>query len=47
MRPEPTPPARPAERPIGHSDGLPVLEPVKGAALTEDDVARLRDLLQR
>lgn len=34
-------------RPIETRDGLPVLGPVEGAVLTDDDVRRLRDDIQR
>lgn len=34
-------------RPIETRDGLPVLGQVEGAALTDDDVRRLRDDVQR
>lgn len=40
-------PTRSAERPIGEIDGLPVLDPVEGAVLTDADIRRLRDELQR
>ena len=40
-------PVRRGERAIETSDGLPILEKVEGAALTDDDVRRLRDDLQR
>lgn len=35
------------QRSIGTSDGLPILSDVEGAALTDDDVRRLRDDVQR
>lgn len=35
------------QRSIGTSDGLPILADVEGAALTDDDVRRLRDDVQR
>ncbi len=34
-------------RPIDTSDGLPILGSVEGAVLTDDDVRRLRDDVQR
>jgi AbrB family looped-hinge helix DNA binding protein len=40
-------PVRRNEREIGERDGLPVLGPVGGMVLTDDDVRRLRDDLQR
>ncbi|CAN5800360.1 hypothetical protein BH23ACT2_BH23ACT2_20270 [soil metagenome] len=40
-------PVRSAERAIGASDGLPVLGYVDGVVLTDDDVRRQRDDLQR
>jgi|Tabmets5t2r1_1033131.scaffolds.fasta_scaffold55793_1 AbrB family looped-hinge helix DNA binding protein len=36
-----------SERPIEQQDGLPLLGRVEGAELTDDDVRRLRDELQR
>ena len=36
-----------SERPIDERDGLPLLGAVPGALLTDDDVRRLRDELQR
>jgi AbrB family looped-hinge helix DNA binding protein len=35
------------QRAIGTSDGLPILGEVAGAVLTDDDVRRLRDEIQR
>jgi AbrB family looped-hinge helix DNA binding protein len=35
------------QRSIGTSDGLPILGDVEGAVLTDDDVRRLRDDIQR
>jgi AbrB family looped-hinge helix DNA binding protein len=40
-------PVRRVERAIGERDGLPILGDVEGAVLTDDDVRRLRDELQR
>lgn len=40
-------PVRGADRPVLEQDGLPLLGPVGGAVLTDDDVRRLRDELQR
>ena len=40
-------PVRRDRRPVETSDGLPILGKVAGAALTDDDVRRLRDDLQR
>ena len=40
-------PVRRHPRPVHVSDGLPILGTVEGAALTDDDVRRLRDDLQR
>lgn len=40
-------PVRGAERPILEQDGLPVLGQVGGIVLTDEDVRRLRDELQR
>ena len=40
-------PVRRGERAIETRDGLPILEKVEGAALSDDDVRRLRDDLQR
>ena len=40
-------PVRGERRAIGSSEGFPILGPVDGAALTDDDVRRLRDDLQR
>lgn len=40
-------PVWPNRREIGASDGLPVLVRVEGATLTDDDVRRVRDDLQR
>ena len=40
-------PVRRDQRPVETSDGLPILGRVAGAALTDDDVRRLRDDLQR
>lgn len=40
-------PVRRDRRPIHTSDGLPILGKVDGATLTDDDVRRLRDYLQR
>ena len=40
-------PVRQGERAIETRDGLPILEKVEGAALSDDDVRRLRDDLQR
>lgn len=40
-------PVRGARRPILEQDGLPLLGPVPGAVLTDDDVRRLRDEAQR
>jgi AbrB family looped-hinge helix DNA binding protein len=36
-----------SERPVETSDGLPLLGVVPGAVITDDDVRRLRDDLQR
>jgi AbrB family looped-hinge helix DNA binding protein len=40
-------PVRQQQRSIDTSDGLPILGDVKGAALTDDDVRRIRDDIQR
>ena len=40
-------PVRRTERTVETSDGLPILEKVEGATLTDADVRRLRDDLQR
>ncbi|KUH85496.1 MULTISPECIES: AbrB/MazE/SpoVT family DNA-binding domain-containing protein [unclassified Mycobacterium] len=40
-------PVRRRQRSIDTSDGLPILGDVEGAVLTEDDVRRIRDDLQR
>jgi AbrB family looped-hinge helix DNA binding protein len=40
-------PVRRVERTIVERDGLPILGDVEGAVLTDDDVRRLRDELQR
>ena len=40
-------PVRRARRSVQISEGLPILGKVEGAALTDDDVRRLRDDLQR
>ncbi len=40
-------PVRRDPRPVHVSDGLPILGKVEGAVLTDDDVRRLRDDLQR
>lgn len=40
-------PLRRTDRPVEQSDGLPVLGEVRGAVLTDDDVRRLRDEVQR
>jgi AbrB family looped-hinge helix DNA binding protein len=40
-------PVQRAERPIGERDGLPILGTVAGTVITDDDVRRLRDELQR
>jgi len=40
-------PTQRAERVIEQQDGLPLLGAVKGAELTDDDVRRVRDELQR
>jgi AbrB family looped-hinge helix DNA binding protein len=40
-------PVRRRQRAIGISDGLPILGEVAGAVLTDDDVRRLRDEIQR
>lgn len=40
-------PVRRHRRPIDRSDGLPLLGNVEGAVLTDDDVHRLRDDIQR
>lgn len=39
-------PVRRTERTVETSDGLPILEKVEGAILTDADVRRLRDDLQ-
>jgi hypothetical protein len=36
-----------SQRTVETSDGLPILQKVEGASLTDDDVRRLRDDLQR
>jgi bifunctional DNA-binding transcriptional regulator/antitoxin component of YhaV-PrlF toxin-antitoxin module len=40
-------PVRRDRRAVEISEGLPILGKVEGAALTDDDVRRLRDELQR
>lgn len=40
-------PVQPADRPIEERDGLPILGPVAGTVLTDDDVRNLRDELRR
>jgi AbrB family looped-hinge helix DNA binding protein len=40
-------PVRHSERAIGESDGLPLLGQVDGMVITDEDVRRLRDDLQR
>lgn len=40
-------PVRRGQRAVETSDGLPILVKVEGATLTDDDVRRLRDDLQR
>ena len=40
-------PVRRHHRSIGTSDGLPILGHVEGAVLTDDDIRRLRDDIQR
>jgi AbrB family looped-hinge helix DNA binding protein len=40
-------PVQRCARPVGTQDGLPILSPVEGAVLTDDDVRRLRDDIQR
>lgn len=40
-------PVRRYERAIDTSDGLPILGSVEGSVLTDDDVRRLRDDIQR
>ena len=40
-------PVRRSQRAVETSDGLPILQKVAGATLTDDDVRRLRDDLQR
>lgn len=40
-------PVQRQQRSIGTSDGLPILGAVEGAVLTDDDVRRLRDDIQR
>jgi AbrB family looped-hinge helix DNA binding protein len=40
-------PVRRDRRTVNVSDGLPILGKVEGAVLTDDDVRRLRDDLQR
>ena len=40
-------PVRRNRRPVEVSDGLPILGNVAGAVLTDDEVRRLRDDLQR
>ncbi|CAN5861442.1 hypothetical protein BH18ACT2_BH18ACT2_06690 [soil metagenome] len=40
-------PLRRERRRIEHQDGLPILGPVRGAVLTDEDVRQLRDDLQR
>ena len=40
-------PVRGEQRPVLERDGLPLLAPVGGVLLTDDDVRRLRDEQQR
>lgn len=40
-------PVQRRQRSIETRDGLPILGPVEGAALTDEDVRRLRDEIQR
>ena len=40
-------PIRRKRRPVEMSDGLPILGDVAGAVLTDDEVRRIRDDLQR
>ncbi|MGF1648686.1 MAG: AbrB/MazE/SpoVT family DNA-binding domain-containing protein [Kineosporiaceae bacterium] len=40
-------PVRPIDRAVVETDGFPLLAPVTGAVITDADVARLRDELQR
>lgn len=40
-------PVQPRERPIGDSDGLPLLGMIVGAVLTDQDVRQVRDDVQR
>lgn len=40
-------PVRRRQREIGTSDGLPILDDVDGAVLTDGDIRRLRDDAQR
>lgn len=40
-------PVRRRQRSIDTSDGLPILGNVEGAVLTDDDIRRLRDDIQR
>lgn len=40
-------PVRQSQREVEMSEGLPILAKVEGAVLTDDDVRRLRDDLQR
>ena len=40
-------PVQRAERRIDERDGLPILGPVAGTVITDDDVRRLRDEFQR
>ncbi|HEX7322639.1 MAG TPA: AbrB/MazE/SpoVT family DNA-binding domain-containing protein [Mycobacterium sp.] len=40
-------PVRRQQRPVDTRDGLPILGAVEGAILTDDDVRRLRDDIQR
>lgn len=40
-------PVRRRQREIGASDGLPILDDVDGAVLTDGDIRRLRDDAQR
>lgn len=40
-------PVRTRDRPVGLSDGLPLLGMIDGAVLTDQDVRRLRDEIQR
>lgn len=40
-------PVRRDTREVGVSEGLPILSRVEGAVLTDDDIRRLRDDLQR